>query len=149
MAYLEAVLWVALLYHDRLPNYENGALKLRLQKLQAFFFLDKLKKKSHNNKQKQSRKMQILLWKQVFGKCPFPVWYSRGVSGEENLLLWVELVNPVQNNGAESNISIISLNQERGSCLRESIEFYYNSREGEISVCCCICSTELCFVKAW
>lgn len=148
MAYLEAVLWVVLLYHDRLPNYENGALKLRLQKLQPFSFLDKLKK-FPNNKQNKAEKMQMPLWKQVFAKCPFPVWYSRGVSGEENLLLWLELVNPVQNNGAVTNISIISLNQERGSCLRESTRFYCNNREGEISVFCCVCCMELYSVKAW
>lgn len=59
VAYLEAVLWVALLYHDRLPTIEKGTLKHRLQKLSTFLVPQTVKRttttKQPTNKNKAEK----------------------------------------------------------------------------------------------
>lgn len=63
MAYLEAVLWVALLYHDRLPTIENGTLKHRLQKLSTFLVPVTVKTttKTQQTSKNEAEKIQIPL----------------------------------------------------------------------------------------
>lgn len=65
VAYLEAVLWIAVLYHDRLPTIENGTLKHRLQKLSTFLVPQSIKKptttKNQPTNKNKAEKIQIPL----------------------------------------------------------------------------------------
>lgn len=69
VAYLEAVLWVALLYHDRLPTVEKGTLKHRLQKLSTLLVPQSVKRtttKKNNQQTKTKQKKYIIpLWTHV------------------------------------------------------------------------------------